>query len=380
MNEFYIVLPSNSNPLRQPDNTANNYIVSWDNPVTLKDVSKWKVALTEISFNHSTWTTKFGHGIQVERIQVTHKPCPVKVVLSYEFMSASYGLYDVPKGVPNIDSSFFLAEKRLKLTSNKFFCLKFDNEINARLLGFHASKKQVLAVKDGGDGQYTITSDEIMPIGNEFKVVDVVIDIYDKYVDTIKQYTINESISCSVMPQFLKLIKPIFKQVIGEISMSESNIIQIQPHDIPEVGEKKIYPYERSYAKLKFLNGFHHVLGFKSSKPIQFNLKNAAPIIADFRPVLYQGITHMYVYTSVCSPIQVGHIQAPLLKTIWLKPSRRFALNEIKHIDFENAMYIPVSSNSFNSIEVNIRQDSGQFIPFNYGSVTSLTLHFKRDL
>jgi len=88
----------------------------------------------------------------------------------------------------------------------------------------------------------------------------------------------------------------------------------------------------------------------------------------------------MYIYASICAPIQVGNVRAPLLKTIWIKPSRRFALNEIKHLDFENPMYVPVSGSNFNSIEINIRLDSGELVPFNYGSVTSLTLHFKRDV
>jgi hypothetical protein len=39
---------------------------------------------------------------------------------------------------------------------------------------------------------------------------------------------------------------------------------------------------------------------------------------------------------------------------------------------------LPISNTTINTIEINIRDDSGRVIPFDEGSVTSLTLHFKQ--
>ena len=50
MNDFYIILPSNSNAKDYPNNNASKYIVSWQNAIELGDMSKWRVALSEISF------------------------------------------------------------------------------------------------------------------------------------------------------------------------------------------------------------------------------------------------------------------------------------------------------------------------------------------
>jgi hypothetical protein len=60
--EFYIVLPSNACSNIYPSNKASKYTVSWQNPIILDEVKKWKVAMTEISFNHveSSLNTHFG--------------------------------------------------------------------------------------------------------------------------------------------------------------------------------------------------------------------------------------------------------------------------------------------------------------------------------
>ena len=51
MSSFYAVLPSNSCPLTQPNNTAASYRVDFESHVELS--GQWEVALTEVSFNYS---------------------------------------------------------------------------------------------------------------------------------------------------------------------------------------------------------------------------------------------------------------------------------------------------------------------------------------
>ena len=50
---------------------------------------------------------------------------------------------------------------------------------------------------------------------------------------------------------------------------------------------------------------------------------------------------------------------------------------KVRNITTKNPMYIPISASS-NSIEIYIRSDSGRLFPFSDGTVTSLTLHFKK--
>jgi hypothetical protein len=128
--------------------------------------------------------------------------------------------------------------------------------------------------------------------------------------------------------------------------------------------------------KLTFTNAFNYVLGFKN-KTYEFGAGRV--LTAEFEPQLYgRAVDHMYVYSSVCAPIQVGDTRAPLLKAVWLKNSKDLVREEVTSIHIKNAMYLPVSSSSINSVEINIRTDSGSFVPFSDSAITSITLHFKK--
>jgi hypothetical protein len=51
MKDFYMILPSNSNPLTHPNNDASNFIIELEKPLNL--TGKWVVALTEMIYSHS---------------------------------------------------------------------------------------------------------------------------------------------------------------------------------------------------------------------------------------------------------------------------------------------------------------------------------------
>ena len=51
---------------------------------------------------------------------------------------------------------------------------------------------------------------------------------------------------------------------------------------------------------------------------------------------------------------------------------------EVRSINIKNAMYIQVSSSTINSVEINIRTDSGSFVSFSDSAITAITLHFKK--
>ena len=124
------------------------------------------------------------------------------------------------------------------------------------------------------------------------------------------------------------------------------------------------------------MNAFNYVLGFEN-KTVKFNDKDF--IVGEFEPQLWgRAVDHMYVYSSICAPIQVGDTRAPLLKAIWLKSSKDLVREEVRSINIKNAMYIPVSSSTINSGEINIRTDSGSFVPFSDSAITAITLHFKK--
>ena len=129
---------------------------------------------------------------------------------------------------------------------------------------------------------------------------------------------------------------------------------------------------------IKLLNGLNIALGLRDRL---YTIPKDRVLRAERPPFLRYGINNMYIYSSVCRSIRVGETHVPLLKSLWLDndDSRSRAFGEVRNIVVKNLMYIPLSSTSINTIEVNIRSDSGELVPFVAGSVTSLTLHFKRQ-
>jgi hypothetical protein len=80
-----------------------------------------------------------------------------------------------------------------------------------------------------------------------------------------------------------------------------------------------------------------------------------------------------YIYSSITKPILVGNVYVPLLRQIWINDDDRATM----HDTMDPLMYIPISCQSINNIEIQIRDDAGKLIEFPKGTKTSLILHFE---
>ena len=88
---------------------------------------------------------------------------------------------------------------------------------------------------------------------------------------------------------------------------------------------------------------------------------------------MYKGFDTIYVYTNVVESRIVGDNVATLLRALPVGGSHGGAVSD----RFTNIHYVPLLYAHFKSIEINIRDDTGRFVPFEYGKVT-VTLHFRR--
>ena len=77
------------------------------------------------------------------------------------------------------------------------------------------------------------------------------------------------------------------------------------------------------------------------------------------------------VYSDICEPYIIGDVHTPLLRIVPLN------MNQYKYKNFTTPMYIPLLSTSFQSITIDIKDQDGYPIAFDYGTLT-ITLHFKR--
>lgn len=124
------------------------------------------------------------------------------------------------------------------------------------------------------------------------------------------------------------------------------------------------------------------VFGFESAivegKPTFVLSKKGESVEFDRPASLSRAIPdQLYVYTDVCVPYTVGDTQSSLLRIVSLDATKyKFGSNVVRH--FAPVLYVPLLQHSFQSIVIDIRDQHGLRIPFEYGTLT-VTLHFKRN-
>ncbi|CAD6240825.1 GSCOCG00012582001-RA-CDS [Cotesia congregata] len=113
------------------------------------------------------------------------------------------------------------------------------------------------------------------------------------------------------------------------------------------------------------------VLGDRDGKSYEFTNISKRPFS------LIRGlISSLFVYSDICSPYVTGDVNTPLLRIVPLDMSSySYAMTVTNTYGSPN--YIPVVSNSFRTIEIDIRDNIGNPVLFEYGPL-NVTLHFKR--
>ena len=128
MDNFYIILPSNSNAKDYLNNNASKYIVSWQNAIELRDMSKWRVALSEISFYFPHVSATKNYGFKYLRRVGDFSIHKRDIGVIFDGQAFSYATITGGK-IPNVWLSAYSGPpKGLSFSSNYFF------RINSNLL------------------------------------------------------------------------------------------------------------------------------------------------------------------------------------------------------------------------------------------------------
>ena len=75
--------------------------------------------------------------------------------------------------------------------------------------------------------------------------------------------------------------------------------------------------------------------------------------------------SQIFVYCDKITPTYVGHCLAPLLRTVPLTNDR---FGSTITYTVETPLYFPLTSHSFDTLEISLRDSVGRFIPFSYGT------------
>ena len=81
----------------------------------------------------------------------------------------------------------------------------------------------------------------------------------------------------------------------------------------------------------------------------------------------------MYVYCNVVDSQIVGDTFAPLLRTVAVSGERGSVITST----FDRPHYVPVSTDEVGMLEINIKDDTGEDVSFQFGKVI-VKLHFRQ--
>jgi hypothetical protein len=111
-----------------------------------------------------------------------------------------------------------------------------------------------------------------------------------------------------------------------------------------------------------------YILGFKDTTGLPRGSHIASSI-----PDPQGGLSTCFVYCNIIQPQIVGNTVAPLLKVIPLGG----VFGEQISVSFPHLQYAKVLVKRFSTIEISIKGNSGDVLPFAFGTVHA-TLHFRR--
>lgn len=88
------------------------------------------------------------------------------------------------------------------------------------------------------------------------------------------------------------------------------------------------------------------------------------------------GIHSLYVYSDVVDYSHVGDTKCQLLRVVEIPSNSRYG--DHVHITYQTPYYLPLANRNISSIEIDIKDDSGEPIDFKFGRV-EVVLHFKKE-
>ena len=85
----------------------------------------------------------------------------------------------------------------------------------------------------------------------------------------------------------------------------------------------------------------------------------------------------LFVYSNLCEPCMLVDTSAPLLRIVNVE-AKDFSFGSTIVKKFAPINYIPLLNNRFQTVDIDIRDQFGNAIAFEFGTLT-VTLHFKRE-
>ena len=136
---------------------------------------------------------------------------------------------------------------------------------------------------------------------------------------------------------------------------------------------RKVRVQMKQDCRIRLSRGLTDVLGFNKTTPVYYAYRdNISVFYAEYQSNISYGFYTLYVYCSLCEPQIVGDAYVPLLRTVGIQGQD----GDMVIKAYGEPQYIPVNTNKFDTIEINIKNDVGEDVSFDSGKVIC-KLHFR---
>ena len=376
IDEFYMVLPSNSSPKTYPRNIAADYIVGWDVPIELNPNENWKVALTEASYIYHPHTISSNLDIEYEYMK-THSTWVQWNCIFAQVTPGTVTITPVDKingpVVPGIVFKDITLSFHIKVNGIFEVTANLPFRINdAKHIGVDGFSTETAP----GKNQLVGATDLRILMGRTILVQHAVTVYFYGFTPAVTVFKFPSDQTFTSAALLFTYLRENCKAIFSDVTSTTSG------------AKRMIFTMGNKVFRIKFNGGINFVLGFYESEfkmvnPNQLKTSkdavNPSTYQADIAPQLNRGVKNMYIYASCCAPVYVGHTRVPLLKNIFVDASQDANIHgHVRNLSVQNPMYVNVAASTFNNVEINIRNDAGNIIGFPKGAITVLTLHFKK--
>ena len=164
---------------------------------------------------------------------------------------------------------------------------------------------------------------------------------------------------------FYEKAQDIIDAINDNLSATGRNAIRfsVHPHS------KKVQIRLRPNAYIYFNDELYLMLGLKN-KSVSVSTEGTLP--AD----ISNGFYSMFIYSDIVEPQMVGDTCVPLLRNITVKTGGVTQGNAVYRV-FNSPHYVPVRAKYLETIQIDIRKDTGENVPFERGKLM-VKLHFRR--
>ena len=115
-------------------------------------------------------------------------------------------------------------------------------------------------------------------------------------------------------------------------------------------------------------NAFKSYFGFETQEEVLYSGKYYSATGFD----LHAHLRLMYIYCDIASYTCVGDVKAPLIRVC----DTEGQYGQTVRMIFTHPHYIPIARASFDDLEINIKDELGRSMPFEFGKAV-VTLHFR---